>query len=74
MKLDGYTLDDNQQQPQKLDELVKHDLWRCLLIYFTDGYGEDEIPKPKTYCNLWVIIGGAQQLSVKEPYGVVLSL
>lgn len=46
----------------------------ALLIYFTDGYGEDEIPKPKTYRNLWVIIGGAQQLSVKEPYGAVLSL
>jgi predicted metal-dependent peptidase len=27
----------------------------ALLIYFTDGYGDYEIPKPKTYRNLWVV-------------------
>lgn len=41
----------------------------ALLIYFTDGFGEDEITKPKTYRNLWVIIGDKDNLSLKEPYG-----
>lgn len=45
----------------------------ALLIYFTDGYGEREIPRPKTYRNLWVILGGADDLSLKEPYGAVVS-
>ncbi len=46
----------------------------ALLIYFTDGYGEKEIPRPRTYRNMWVVIGDARHLSLKEPYGVVLSL
>jgi predicted metal-dependent peptidase len=46
----------------------------ALLIYFTDGYGEREIPKPRTYRNIWVVFGGAKNLSLKEPYGIVLSL
>ena len=46
----------------------------ALLIYFTDGYGEREIPKPRTYRNIWVVFGGEKNLSLKEPYGVVLSL
>ena len=46
----------------------------ALLIYFTDGYGEREIPKPRTYRNLWVVVGDARHLSVKEPYGQVLSM
>jgi predicted metal-dependent peptidase len=46
----------------------------ALLIYFTDGYGEREIPRPKTYRNLWVIIDDARHLSLKEPYGAVLTL
>ena len=46
----------------------------ALLIYFTDGYGEREIPKPKTYRNIWVVFDGAENLSLKEPYGIVLSL
>jgi len=46
-----------------------------LLIYFTDGYGEDSIPKPLTYRNIWVIVGGKKNdLSVKEPYGMVLEM
>ena len=44
----------------------------ALLIYFTDGFGESEITKPKTYRNLWVIIGDKNDLSVKEPYGNVI--
>ena len=46
----------------------------ALLIYFTDGYGEDEIPRPRTYRNLWVVVGDPRHLSVKEPYGQVLSM
>ena len=46
----------------------------ALLIYFTDGYGESEIPRPRTYRNLWVVVGGADQLSVNQPYGAVLSM
>ena len=45
----------------------------ALLIYFTDGYGEREIPRPKTYRNLWVVLGDEENLSLKEPYGTVIS-
>lgn len=44
-----------------------------LLIYFTDGYGEDRIPRPMTYRNLWVITGRSEELSLKNPYGAVIS-
>lgn len=46
----------------------------ALLIYFTDGFGEQTIPKPKTYRNLWVVFEDERYLSVNEPYGVVLKL
>lgn len=46
----------------------------ALLIYFTDGYGEKRIPKPMTYRNIWVITGNKKELSVKEPYGIVLEM
>lgn len=46
----------------------------ALLIYFTDGYGEKSIPRPRTYRNLWVISGTAVHLSVEQPYGLVLPL
>ncbi len=46
----------------------------ALLIYFTDGYGEREIPRPRTYRNIWVVFDDAKNLSVKEPYGIVLTL
>lgn len=46
----------------------------ALLIYFTDGYGEGTIPKPRTYRNIWVVFDDAGHLSVKEPYGAVLTL
>lgn len=44
----------------------------ALLIYFTDGYGEDKIPRPLTYRNLWVITGHSDELSLKNPYGAVI--
>lgn len=46
----------------------------ALLVYFTDGFGESEIPKPKTYRNLWVVLGKASNLSVENPYGAVAAL
>ena len=46
----------------------------ALLIYFTDGYGENTIPKPRTYRNIWVVFDDARHLSLKEPYGIVLTL
>ena len=45
-----------------------------LLIYFTDGYGEAKIPRPYTYRNLWVILGDSKSLSLKQPYGAVVSM
>ena len=46
----------------------------ALLIYFTDGFGESEVPRPRTYRNMWVVFHDKENLSVKEPYGVVLAL
>lgn len=46
----------------------------ALMVYFTDGYGEYEIPKPMTYRNLWVVMEDEKNLSLKEPYGDVKSL
>ena len=46
----------------------------ALLVYFTDGYGDYEIPKPKTYRNLWVVLHDVKNLSLKNPYGDVKSL
>lgn len=46
-----------------------------LLIYFTDGKGEDELKvKPQGYKILWVISGNGEDLSVKNPYGIVKKL
>lgn len=45
----------------------------ALLIYFTDGYGENNIPKPLTYRNIWVLLEG-DYLSVKKPYGIILKM
>lgn len=50
----------------------KHGKFRdALMVYFTDGYGESEIPKPRTYRNLWVVLNDVKALSVKNPYGEV---
>ena len=46
----------------------------AVLIYFTDGFGEYEIPKPLTYKNIWVISGEKENLSLSEPYGVVIGM
>ena len=46
----------------------------AVCIYFTDGYGEEEIPKPRVQKMMWVVLDDVQNLSVKEPYGPVCSL
>ena len=46
-----------------------------LLVYFTDGKGEDELHSiPKGYKTLWIISGRGDKLSLKEPYGAVKKL
>ena len=58
-----------------IEYINEHRYFRdALLIYFTDGYGESSIPRPRTYRNLWVVLGRASDLSVENPYGLVLPL
>lgn len=46
-----------------------------LLIYFTDGKGEEQLKViPRGYKVLWVISGRGDNLSLKEPYGAVKKL
>lgn len=46
-----------------------------LLIYFTDGKGEEKLKvTPRGYQLLWVISGRGDKLSLKEPYGAVKKL
>lgn len=46
-----------------------------LLVYFTDGLGEEELQiKPINYKTLWVLTGKDQDLSLKKSYGKVLRL
>ncbi|AGA69017.1 hypothetical protein Desdi_1524 [Desulfitobacterium dichloroeliminans LMG P-21439] len=46
-----------------------------LLIYFTDGRGEEKLQTlPKGFRTLWVITGRGDALSLEEPYGVVKRL
>lgn len=46
-----------------------------LLIYFTDGKGEDKLKvTPKGFRTLWVISGRGDKLSLKENYGVIKKL
>lgn len=46
-----------------------------LLVYFTDGQGEEKLlTNPKGYKILWVISGSGDKLSLKEAYGIVKKL
>lgn len=46
-----------------------------LLIYFTDGKGEEKLQTiPWGYKTLWVISGRGEKLSLKEAYGAVKNL
>lgn len=46
-----------------------------LLVYFTDGKGEEKLKVlPRGYKILWVISGRGEQLSLEKPYGAVKRL
>ncbi|MDF2596853.1 MAG: hypothetical protein K0R69_3194, partial [Clostridia bacterium] len=46
-----------------------------LLVYFTDGKGEEKLRViPRGYKILWVISGRGDKLSLKESYGAVKKL
>jgi predicted metal-dependent peptidase len=46
-----------------------------LLVYFTDGKGENKLLSiPRGYQTLWVISGRGDQLSLEKSYGVVKKL
>ncbi len=46
-----------------------------LLVYFTDGKGEETlIVPPRGYHVLWIISGRGEGISLKNPYGVVKKL
>lgn len=46
-----------------------------LLVYFTDGKGENKLlSKPRGYHTLWVISGRGDRLSLEKSYGVVKKL
>ncbi len=57
-----------------IEYINKNNYRDALLIYFTDGFGDDEIPKPKTYRNIWVVFNDINNLSVKNPHGIVIPL
>ena len=46
----------------------------ALVVFFTDGFGEEAIPKLRTYRNLWVVLDDANNLSVENPYGSVIAM
>ncbi|MEA5022951.1 hypothetical protein SDC9_26543 [bioreactor metagenome] len=46
-----------------------------LLIYFTDGQGEEKLQTiPRGYKTLWVLSGRGKELSLAKPYGAVKKL
>lgn len=46
-----------------------------ILIYFTDGKGEENLRvTPRGYKTLWVISGRGDKLSLNEPFGIVKKL
>ena len=46
-----------------------------LLIYFTDGKGEERLQTaPRGYKTLWVLSGRSEKLSLNEAYGAVKKL
>lgn len=46
-----------------------------ILIYFTDGLGEEELSeRPVHKKTIWVLTGKGEELSLKNPYGVVKKL
>jgi predicted metal-dependent peptidase len=55
--------------------MSKNESSNSILIYFTDGLGENEMQVKETHRNtIWVLTGQEQELSLKSPPGVVLKL
>lgn|SRR5574344_386587 len=57
-----------------IEYINAHKYRDAVMIYFTDGYGDSRIPKPKTYRNLWVVLRDKNNLSLSNPYGEVKTL
>ncbi|MBE6067388.1 MAG: peptidase [Clostridium lundense] len=55
--------------------IYNNKLANYLLIYFTDGVGEDELTvKPINYKTLWVLTGKEENLSLKNSHGEIKKL
>lgn len=53
----------------------RHRMRNHLLIYFTDGVGEEELKiTPINRKTLWILTGKGEKLSLKNPYGYVKKL
>lgn len=53
----------------------KKGLRNHLLVYFTDGLGEEELSiKPINYKTLWILTGKEEEFSLKKPYGEIKTL
>lgn len=46
----------------------------AILIYFTDGMGDRSIPRPLTFRTMWVLLDKNCELSVRNPYGEILTM
>ena len=58
-----------------IEYLNKHPYYRdSVLVYFTDGFGDFEIPRPMVYKVLWVVLFNENNLSLEEPYGQIKKL
>ena len=44
----------------------------AVLVYFTDGMGDDVIPRPLTQRTIWVLHNQCCKLSMREHYGEVV--
>ena len=55
--------------------IYENKLRNHVLIYFTDGLGEEILTaKPYNYKTIWVLTGKEAELSLKNPMGVVINL
>lgn len=55
--------------------MIKNRMKNHVLIYFTDGLGEEELAvKPIHKNTIWVLTGKGEELSLEKPYGVVKRL
>jgi predicted metal-dependent peptidase len=57
------------------DYMIKNNMKNHVLIYFTDGLGEEELSvMPINKNTIWVLTGKEEELSLKNPYGIVKRL